>query len=173
MEEKQDDFAGENNSPQNTLFQQKLALDNMRRFRDRYEKTAADLFLSYERKKREEDFVAARDLLKQRGFYLKLQSFTEGILSSFEMITMENSLAWFLFETADALKKVETENDPNAKRKLEDMAKVLAKCVVGGNYVPLFPKEKPFSKWKRLQAEKKKSAQELLAETEAEYGIKA
>jgi hypothetical protein len=177
MEEKQEGFAGGFGSPQGALFRQKLALDNIRRYRDRYQKTAADLFLSYERKKREEDYVGARNQLKLRGFYLKLQAFVEGVLETFKLIEMNDSLALFLLETADALKTVETETDAKAqlqaRRKLEDIARAIAENWRGGKYVRLFPKENPFVKWKRLRSEKKKSPQQLLAETESEYEILA
>ena len=106
---------------------------------------------------------------------MKLLSFTRQVLETFKILEMNDSLALFLLEVADALKTVETEKDGKAlmqaKRNLEDIARTLADLTPGGKYVRLFPKEKAFAKWKRLRAEKKKTPQELLALSEAEYNV--
>ena len=89
MEEKQEAFTGGFGSPQGALFRQKLALDNMRRFCERYKTTAEDLYRSYERKKREEDFVSARNLLLRHEFYLNLQAFTQRVLETFKTLSSD------------------------------------------------------------------------------------
>ncbi|MBQ4268530.1 MAG: hypothetical protein IJB97_02640 [Clostridia bacterium] len=177
MTENQEERAGGFGSPQGALFRQKLAKDNIGRFRERYEKTAQDLLYRYERKKREEDFVGARQALCDRAFFLKLQDFTERLLATFSVIEMNEALTLFLLEVADALKTVEeagVSGTPkqlsDARRKLEDISRTIAEHT-GVEYVRLFPKEGWFAKWKRLRSERKKSAEALLAETEAEFGI--
>ena len=178
MTEKQEERAGGFGSPQGALFRQKLAKDNIGRFRDRYEKTAQELLRRYERKKREEDLIDARQALCTRAFFLKLQDFTERLLATFAVIEMNESLALFLLEVADALKTVEEAGATGtpkqlseAKRKLEDISRTIAD-LAGRKYVRLFPKESWFAKWKRLRAERKKTPEQLLFEAETAFGIK-